>query len=86
MACHVYILYSVARDRYYVGATCDELEGRLKRHNSNHKGFTGSKADWLVVYSEPFPAKVAAFAREREIKSWKSRSRIIELIQGGALP
>jgi putative endonuclease len=75
-----YILYSQSIDNYYVGATTDEMKERLRRHNSSHKkGFTGRASDWEVVYSEEFPLKEQAFAREREVKSWKSRKRIEKL-------
>lgn len=37
------------KDRYYVGHTGDDLEKRLSKHNSNHKGFTGGQGDWQVI-------------------------------------
>ncbi|GAB4091646.1 hypothetical protein GCM10028786_05720 [Flaviaesturariibacter terrae] len=80
MPCCTYILYSASRDRYYIGATCDAMQERIRRHNSNHKGFTGASADWEIVYQEEQPDGKAAFARERELKSWKSRKRLEQLI------
>ena len=62
-----------------MGDTSD-IEERLKKHNTNHKGFTGKAGDWIVVYSESFTTKQLTFAREREIKAWKSRKRIEKLI------
>ena len=79
MPYHFYILYSLSLDRYYYGHT-ENVEERLRRHNSNHKGFTGKSADWDVVFIEDFPTKELAYARERQIKGWKSRKRIEELI------
>ena len=76
---HTYILYSAALDRYYVGSTRDVLAERLRRHNTHHKGFTGKISDWALVYSESFDTFEAAYARERQIKSWKSRKKIEEL-------
>ena len=76
----VYILYSNIRDNYYIGFTGDELQERLRKHNTNHKGFTGKVADWKVVYSEIFAQKNDAMKREAEIKSWKSRKRIEQII------
>ena len=67
-----YILYSKSIDKFYIGATCDEMDERLRRHNSNHKGFTGKASDWTVVYFEYFDTKESAFTREREVKKWKS--------------
>ena len=76
----VYILYSVHRDRYYVGFTGDDMNSRLHKHNSNHKGFTGKEADWKVVYIETYDLKGSAMKREKEIKGWKSRRMIEKLI------
>ncbi len=78
--CKVYILHSGNRDKFYVGYTCMEIRDRLRRHNGLHGGYTGKEKDWVVVYEETFSTKDEAIRREREIKSWKSRKRIIELI------
>jgi putative endonuclease len=76
----VYILYSYSLDKFYVGYTGDLIEERLRRHNSNHKGFTGGKADWVVRYTEMYNDKSFALKREKEIKSKKSRKYIESLI------
>jgi putative endonuclease len=76
-----YILYSSIRDRFYIGHTGDKLEERLRKHNSNHKGFTGGAGDWSVVYTENFPTKESAFKREQSVKAWKSRTMIERLIK-----
>jgi putative endonuclease len=78
--CFCYILYSKSLNKYYIGATCENLEERLRKHNSNHSGFTGNTSDWFIVYFETFSDKAAAFKREKEIKTWKSRIRIEKLI------
>ena len=79
MMYYCYILYSQILDKYYIGHTQD-LDSRLKKHLTNHKGFTGSAADWKVVYYEIFPTKTEAYARERAIKKRKSRKYIETLI------
>ncbi len=76
----VYILFSPSLNKYYIGFTGDALEERLKKHNSNHKGFTGGKGDWVVKHSELFEEKSSALKREKEIKKWKSRKMIEKLI------
>jgi putative endonuclease len=76
----VYILYSSKKDKYYVGFTGDAVEERLRKHNSNHKGFTGGVADWQVVHTEEFNDKQTAMLREKEIKKWKSRKLIEKLV------
>ena len=75
-----YILYSESLDRYYVGSSQD-LQERLRRHRSNHKGYTGKADDWAIAYFETFDEKADATARERTIKRWKSRKMIEQLIR-----
>ena len=76
----VYILYSLTLDSYYIGFTGD-LIARLRRHNSYSKGYTGRAKDWKVVYQEVYENKPAAINRERELKGWKSRIMIEQLIR-----
>ena len=78
---YTYILFSLKRAKYYVGHTGDSLDDRLRKHNSNHKGFTGNTGDWKIVYHETFNSKAEAFDREKQIKNWKSSKRIAQLIQ-----
>ncbi|WP_076501808.1 GIY-YIG nuclease family protein [Belliella pelovolcani] len=85
MPCYFYILYSRSRDRYYLGHSCDSLIERVRRHNSKHKGFTGSTADWELAYFEEFDTKEEAYFRERQVKSWKSRKRIETLLSEGSI-
>ena len=79
-----YILFSQQKNKYYIGHTGDDLSERVRKHNSNHKGFTGGVGDWLLVYQETYANKTEAYARERQIKSWKSRKMLEKLIMTGA--
>lgn len=81
--CSVYILYSTQLNKYYTGYTCDNLEKRIAKHNSNHKGFTGGIGDWELVYTEKYATQKEAMDRERAIKKKKSRKYIEYLIQKG---
>ena len=76
---YFYILYSKYLGKYYIGHT-KSLQERLRKHNSNHKGFTGTANDWVLVYTESFPTKEYAYLREREVKKWKSKVKIQRLI------
>ncbi len=76
----VYILNSNNLNQFYIGYTSMILEDRLRRHLSSHKGFTARTKDWKIVYFETFENKTDAILREQEIKNWKSKKRIIELI------
>ena len=77
---YLYILYSAQVDRYYVGSTSMEPLARLRRHLSNHKGFTGKAKDWVIVYTEVFDSSGQARKREQQIKKWKSRKKIEQLL------
>jgi len=75
---YVYIIHSAILDKFYIGSTDDPIN-RLKKHNTNHKGFTGTVNDWKLVYKECFPDKKFALQREVQLKKWKNKNRIIEL-------
>jgi len=77
----VYILFSEKRNRYYIGCTSNVSE-RIIRHNQKSNGFTGSVNDWELKYKEEFVNKQTAYHRELEIKKWKSRKKIEQLILG----
>jgi len=79
MLFQVYLLLSESKNRYYIGYSSN-LEARLIRHNQKSKGFTGNINDWKVVYTEQYNTKEEAQKRELQIKSWKSRIKIQELI------
>jgi putative endonuclease len=79
MKFYFYILYSEKLGKYYIGSTWN-LEDRLRKHNSNHKGFTGRQSDWRIVYTENYDSKAEAYKRECQVKSWKSRKAIEKMI------
>jgi putative endonuclease len=78
-----YILQSEFTGRYYIGST-DNLDRRVAQHND--PGYKGSKTTkrfkgpWKLVYAESLQTRAEAMSREREIKSWKSRQAIHDLI------
>ena len=74
-----YILFSQRLNKYYVGSTGD-LDGRLQRHNTSNRGFTSTGKPWKIVFSEEFDDKTSAMNREFQIKRWKSRKAIEELV------
>ncbi|MEH6681709.1 MAG: GIY-YIG nuclease family protein [Sediminicola sp.] len=78
--CFVYILYSRILGLYYIGHTCTDLSKRIKKHLTGHGGFTSRAKDWTLVYFEEFSTKSEAYCREKEIKSWKSKTKIEKLI------
>ena len=81
-----YILWSALARKFYIGHTTEPVAERIRKHNANHKGFTGIFHDWKLIYSESYPTKELAYAREREVKAWKSKKRIQSLIAGSGHP
>ena len=77
---YFYILYSNDLNQYYIGHISESLQERLRKHLSNHSGFTAKAKDWIVVYYEEFETKSLAYKRELEVKKWKSRIRVEKLI------
>ncbi len=75
----LYILYSEKMDHFYVGYT-NNIERRLKEHNTVRGKFTDRGIPWKLVYSENYETKQEAKNREAEIKAKKSRTYIQQLI------
>ena len=73
-----YILYSFSLAKYYFGHTTEKLQERLRKHLSDHAGFTAKAKDWELIYYETYPDKSSAYRRELEIKKWKSKKRVME--------
>jgi putative endonuclease len=85
MPFYVYILQNDATKRLYVGQTSN-LEKRLEAHNSRTrdlKRYTMKQPGlWTMVYSEQYETRSAAMQRERQIKFWKNKKALLELISG----
>jgi putative endonuclease len=78
----LYILKSVQLDKFYIGSTGSTLDSRLQKHLTDHSGFTAKTKDWKIVYSEEYDSIEEAAKRERQIKKWKSRKMIEQLVAG----
>ena len=63
-----YILYSKQIEKYYIGSTSMDISERLRRHNTNHRGYTGQVNDWEIVYFKEFKDKRESQSLERRIK------------------
>ena len=71
MSYFVYILYSDSLNKFYIGTTGDFLQKRLRKHNSNHSGFTGKSNDWKLVYQDQFLNKSPTLKRDKSVKKPK---------------
>ena len=74
----VYILLN-PEGRFYIGQTAD-VKLRLKRHNSGQVRWTKSRGPWEVVYSEEYPTRLEAMAKEKGLKALKSKEALRRLV------
>ena len=66
-------------DTFYIGSSENPQE-RLRKHLANHNGFTAKVKDWVICYTESFISKAQALKREKQLKRWKNKTRIRQLI------
>lgn len=77
----VYVLYSVAYDKIYIGYTSD-LADRFKSHNElGTKGYTIRFRPWSILHTENFDLKSNAMKREKQLKSAMGRAFIKEMVR-----
>ncbi|WP_087941528.1 GIY-YIG nuclease family protein [Algoriphagus faecimaris] len=76
----VYILQSQMDGTLYIGSSADP-HSRLEKHNRPHRGYTGKKQPWKLLYTEKYSSKKEALIREKFLKAQKSRSFLLNLIQ-----
>jgi putative endonuclease len=78
---YVYIIYSKAHDRYYIGETID-IPGRLMQHNTSHyaRSSTSFTTDWKCMLELVVQSRTQALTIEKYLKSMKSKVYIQRLI------
>ncbi len=64
---YAYILKSLKDNSFYYGSTQD-IEGRLKIHNSGKENYTRGHKPYKIHYYEEFDTRKEAAARERFFK------------------
>ena len=74
-----YVLYSKNYNKIYICFTSN-LIVRFLSHNKLGKGFTAKYRPWEVVYLEVFLTKNAAMQREKELKSFRGREFIRNVV------
>jgi putative endonuclease len=75
----VYIIKSTVTGRYYIGQTND-LNDRIRRHNSGYELSTKKGVPWRLIHNEEFTTRTEAMKRERKIKSYKGGDAFKKLI------
>jgi putative endonuclease len=76
---YVYILKS-KNSQYYIGYT-NNIEDRLRHHNSGASKYTRINRPWSIIYTEKFVDKKLAWLREKQIKSYKGGAAFKKLIK-----
>ncbi len=75
---NVYILYSKSTCTFYKGHT-NNLDERLKRHNSGYEKYTSKGKPWILVWSTEKTTKSEAYILERKLKHL-SNQRLVEFM------
>jgi len=74
MTFYVYIIYNIHHDIFYIGST-HNLQKRITEHKTGKGNYTSRyNGYWCFLYYESFPTRSEAMRREKEIKSWKSKT------------
>ena len=79
MAYYVYVLQNEKDDSFYVGSTQD-LNQRVERHNTGRSRYTKNRGSWKLLYTEQYDTRAQAMQREQQIKKWKNKKYIEQLI------
>jgi len=69
---YAYVIKSIEHDFFYKGH-CEDLEVRLRQHNSGLTQSIKSYIPFKLVYSESFQTRSEAVAREKYFKSAAGR-------------
>jgi len=69
---YTYMLKSLKYRKFYTGHT-DNLERRLKEHNSGTTVYSQRHKPWKIVYYESFGSEEESIKREKYLKSAAGR-------------
>jgi len=75
---YVYVLRSGKTGRFYVGS-CQDVDGRVRRHNAGHSKATRHGIPWILLHSENFPTRAEATRKERYYKTGRGRDELNRL-------
>lgn len=77
---YVYILRSVSDKKLYIGYT-DNLQRRIKEHNSGNNLSTKNRIPFKVIYYEAYSNKQDAQERELFLKTGWGRKYIAKILK-----
>ncbi|MGE5682026.1 MAG: GIY-YIG nuclease family protein [Bacillota bacterium] len=75
---YVYVLRSIKYNRFYTGST-DNLEKRLKEHNSGKTKSIKAFIPWEIIYKEEYLTREEAVMREKYLKSGFGREFLYKI-------
>jgi putative endonuclease len=75
----VYIIRSEGFGKWYIGQT-EDLESRLKKHNSGANISTRRGIPWILVAFKRLDKRSDAMVMERKLKNLKSRKKQMEFM------
>jgi len=76
---YVYVLFNEARTRTYTGVS-DDVDKRLKEHNSGKVKSSSPYRPYKVIHTEPFVTLSEARQKEKFYKSTTGRRRLKRLL------
>lgn len=76
----VYVIRSLKDNGYYIGIS-NNIDNRIKKHNSGGVYSTKDRRPFELIYTEEFKTYSLARFREKEIKSYKGGNKFKKLIQ-----
>jgi putative endonuclease len=80
---YVYVIYSSSYNNYYTGST-ENLENRLKEHNSGKCKYTSGRMPWRLIYKEEHPTRSEAMKREKFLKSGQGRKLLKDILSNSS--
>lgn len=69
---YLYIIYSVSKDKYYIGHT-NNIQERLSYHNSGFGASTKAGCPWKLVFKRQYEDRSSAMKEENRLKKAKNR-------------
>ncbi|WP_415831469.1 GIY-YIG nuclease family protein [Flavobacterium terrigena] len=72
------MLYSLSKGKYYIGQT-NNMEDRLRRHNSGYSLSTKNGIPWELITSFSLPNRSDAIILEKKIKAYGAKRYLISV-------
>jgi len=76
---YVYVISSLKRNYTYIGIT-DNLERRLKQHQSGYNRTTNAYRPFKLIFSEEFIDRLQARSKEKYLKTTYGRIKIRKML------